>query len=54
MLTFVNEENIYNINLVNDQVVNWAKRVNLRDLELAAELAAWRELLNQQVARRFG
>jgi hypothetical protein len=49
MLIYVREENLYDTKRVNDQVMVWGSRVNLFDLELAKDLAAWRELLNQQV-----
>lgn len=49
MLDFTLHENIYDAYLVNDQVANWSSRVNLFDLQVQAELAAWRTQLLQSV-----
>ena len=50
MFDFTLHENIYDANLVNDQAATWASRVNLFDLEVGAELAAWKA----QIARKLG
>jgi len=46
MLAFTRQENIYDANRVNDQVVAWASRVNLFDLKIQTELQDWREQMN--------
>ena len=47
MFDFAMHENIYDANLVNDQAAAWASRINLFDLQVQAELVAWKV----QVAR---
>ena len=47
MFDFTLHENIYDVNLVNDQAAAWASRINLFDLETQAELLDWKA----QVAR---
>ena len=47
MFDFTLHENIYDANRVNDQAAAWASHVNLFDLQMQAELMAWKA----QVAR---
>ena len=47
MFDFTMHENIYDVNLVNDQAAAWASRINLFDLQVQAELLDWKA----QVAR---
>jgi len=42
MLRFTTQENIYDAQRVNDQVSQWASRVNLFDLTMQAEFETWR------------
>jgi hypothetical protein len=49
MFDFTLHENIYDARLVNDQATTWAGRINLFDLAMLAELAAWRKDMTQQV-----
>lgn len=50
MFDFVLHENIYDASLVNDQAASWASRVNLFDLQVLAELEAWRAQVAQSVS----
>lgn len=50
MLDFVRHEDIRDTDIVNDRVVAWAGSINWVDLQLQAELAAWRA----QVAQSSG
>ena len=49
MFDFTLHENIYDARLVNDQAATWASRINLFDLEMLAELDAWRKEMTRQV-----
>jgi len=51
MFDFALRENIYDATLVNDQAAGWASRVNLFDLQMQAELEAWRVKLTQGVGQ---
>ncbi len=49
MFDFVQHEDIYDVNRVNDQAAQWASRINLFDLELEEQLAGWRQEITQAV-----
>jgi hypothetical protein len=54
MLEYTLNEDFHNANLLNDQAVKWATRVNLFDLEMKTELAGWRARLAASVESRQG
>ncbi|WP_423226807.1 B12-binding domain-containing radical SAM protein [Candidatus Amarolinea aalborgensis] len=51
MFEFTLQENLYDARRVNDQAVAWASRVNLFDLQMQADLVAWRGDLTRAVLR---
>ncbi len=52
MLAFTLHEDIYDSRLVNRRAGAWASRINLFDMELAAELSDWREQVACRVEAR--
>ncbi|MBI5032070.1 MAG: B12-binding domain-containing radical SAM protein [Chloroflexi bacterium] len=52
MFDFTQHENIYDVNLVNDQAARWATRINLFDLTTQAELERWRAQAQRLVLAR--
>jgi len=49
MFDFTLHENIYDANRVNDQAAAWASRINLFDLQVQAELMAWKARVARSV-----
>lgn len=44
MYEFTLHENIFDVNIVNDQAADWATKINMFDLGVSEELANWRRL----------
>ncbi len=53
MFDFVLRENIYDAALVNERAAAWASEINLFDLGIQPELAAWRERVAEGAAERL-